>query len=231
MIQLHNVSLAYQTDATALNDITLRIEKGEFVFLTGPSGAGKTTLLRLLYGALSPTRGQVLIDGKNVSHMSASQIPHLRRSVGVVFQDFKLLPSRTVFENVAITLEVLGWGRADIGKKVMHILKQMGMESKINLTPQRLSGGEQQRVALARALVNDPKILLADEPTGNLDDANKNQILNIFKEANVRGTTVVVATHDRRLIHNTHKRLVTLSNGEMIVEQMEKEEHNGEQTH
>lgn len=226
MIQLHNVSLAYQKDATALNNITLRIEKGEFVFLTGPSGAGKTTLLRLLYGALTPTRGQVLIDGQNVSRLTPAQIPHLRRMVGVVFQDFKLLQARTVFENVAITLEVLGWGRADIGKKVMHILKQMGMESKINLTPQRLSGGEQQRVALARALVNDPKILLADEPTGNLDDANKNQILNIFKEANIRGTTVVVATHDRRLIENSHKRLVTLSKGE-IVEQMEKENISG----
>ncbi|OGR26610.1 MAG: cell division ATP-binding protein FtsE [Desulfuromonadaceae bacterium GWB2_53_15] len=222
MIQLHNVSLAYQKDATALNNITLRIEKGEFVFLTGPSGAGKTTLLRLLYGALTPTRGQVLIDGQNVSRMTSAQIPQLRRMVGVVFQDFKLLPTRTVFENVAITLEVLGWGRADIGKKVMHILKQMDMESKLNLTPQRLSGGEQQRVALARALVNDPKVLLADEPTGNLDDANKNQILNIFKEANIRGTTVVVATHDRRLIDNSHKRLVTLSKGD-IVEQVEKE--------
>jgi cell division transport system ATP-binding protein len=227
MIQLHNVSLAYQKDATALNDITLRIEKGEFVFLTGPSGAGKTTLLRLLYGALTPTRGQVLIDGQNVSRMAASHIPILRRGIGVVFQDFKLLPNRTVFENVSITLEVLGWGRADIGKKVMHMLKQMGMEGKINLTPQRLSGGEQQRVALARALVNDPKILVADEPTGNLDDANKNQILNIFKEANVRGTTVVVATHDRRLIDNCHKRLVTLNKGE-IVEQMEKEGITGE---
>src|SRR6185369_10813360 len=129
MIQLHNVSLAYQKDATALNEITLRIEKGEFVFLTGTSGAGKSTLLRLLYGALLPTRGQVLIDGQNVSRMTPLQISMLRRSVGVVFQDFKLLPNRTVFENVAITLEVLGWGRADIGKKVMHILKQMGMES------------------------------------------------------------------------------------------------------
>ncbi|MBC7962785.1 MAG: ATP-binding cassette domain-containing protein, partial [Steroidobacteraceae bacterium] len=167
-------------------------------------------------------RGEVLIDGQNVSRLPASQIPYLRRSIGVVFQDFKLLQSRTVFENVAITLEVLGWGRADIGKKTMHILKQMGIESKFNLLPQRLSGGEQQRVALARALVNDPKILLADEPTGNLDDANKNQILAIFKEANIRGTTVVVATHDRRLIEQSHKRLVTLNKGE-IVEQMEKE--------
>lgn len=228
MIQLHNVSLSFQKDATALNAIELRIEKGEFVFLTGPSGAGKTTLLRLLYGALTPTRGQVLIDGQNVSRMAASQIPHLRRMIGVVFQDFKLLPSRTVFENVSITLEVLGWGRADIGKKVMHTLKQMGMESKIHQTTERLSGGEQQRVALARALVNDPKILLADEPTGNLDDANKNQILNIFKEANVRGTTVVVATHDRRLIEHAHKRLVILNKGE-IVEQVEKETNNGDQ--
>ncbi len=222
MIQLHNVSLAYQQDASALNNIDLKIGKGEFVFLTGPSGAGKTSLLRLLYGALAPNRGQVLIDGQNITRLSVSQIPLLRRSIGVVFQDFKLLQNRTVFENVAITLEVLGWGRADIGKKTMHILKQMGIESKYNLVTQRLSGGEQQRVALARALVNDPKILLADEPTGNLDDANKNQILNIFKEANIRGTTVVVATHDRRLIEQSYKRLVTLNKGE-IVEQVEKE--------
>ncbi|MBI5483204.1 MAG: cell division ATP-binding protein FtsE [Deltaproteobacteria bacterium] len=228
MIQLHNVSMAYQQDASALNNINLKIGKGEFVFLTGPSGAGKTTLLRLLYGALSPSRGQVLIDGQNVSRLPPSQIPYLRRSVGVVFQDFKLLQTRTVFENVAITLEVLGWGRADIGKKVMHILKQMGIESKFNLLTQRLSGGEQQRVALARALVNDPKILLADEPTGNLDDANKNQILSIFREANVRGTTVVVATHDRRLIEQSHKRIVMLNKGE-IVEQMEKEKNRDDQ--
>jgi cell division transport system ATP-binding protein len=229
MIQLHNVSLAYQQDASALNDINLKIGKGEFVFLTGPSGAGKTSLLRLLYGALTPNRGQVLIDGQNVTRMTASQIPLLRRSIGVVFQDFKLLQNRTVFENVAITLEVLGWGRADIGKKTMHILKQMGIETKYNLITQRLSGGEQQRVALARALVNDPKILLADEPTGNLDDANKNQILSIFKDANIRGTTVVVATHDRRLIDQSHKRLVTLAKGE-IVEQVEKATTGDDQT-
>ncbi len=229
MIQLHNVFLSYQKDATALNNVSLRIAKGEFVFLTGPSGAGKTTLLRLLYGALTPNSGQVLVDGKNVSRMTSSQIPFLRRTIGVVFQDFKLLQNRTVFENVAITLEVLGWGRADIGKKVMHILKQMGIASKVNLTPQRLSGGEQQRVALARALVNDPKILLADEPTGNLDDDNKEQILSIFKDANARGTTVVVATHDRRLIENSHKRLVTLSKGD-IVEQVEQQEEDCRQS-
>lgn len=216
MIQFHNLSMAYQKEASALQNINFSIQKGEFVFLTGPSGAGKTTLLRLIYGALTPTRGQVLIDSQNVSRLTTAQLPFLRRTIGVVFQDFKLLQNRTVFENVAITLEVQGGGsRADIGKRVMHILRQMGMENKIHLTPPRLSGGEQQRVALARALVNDPKILLADEPTGNLDDANKQQIMNIFKEANVRGTTVVVATHDRRLIEQSHYRIIRLQHGEL----------------
>jgi cell division transport system ATP-binding protein len=216
MIQLHNVFMSYQKDVTALHGINLRVPRGEFMFLTGPSGAGKSTLLRLLYAALLPTRGQVVIDGQNLTRMTRSQIPYLRRTIGVVFQDFKLLPNRTVLENVAITLEVLGWSKQDIGKKVYHILKQMGLEHKINSTPVRLSGGEQQRVALARALVNDPKILLADEPTGNLDEENKDHILTIFREANIRGTTVVVATHDRRLIDNSHKRVVTLDKGQIV---------------
>ncbi len=225
MIQFHNVSLAYQREATALNNISLKVAKGEFVFLTGPSGAGKTTLLRLIYGALVPSRGQVLIDGQNISQLTRTELPFLRRAVGVVFQDFKLLQNRTVFDNVAIALEVQGiCNKGDIGKRVMHILRQMGMESKINLTPQRLSGGEQQRVALARALVNDPKILLADEPTGNLDEANKMQILNIFKEANIKGTTVVVATHDRRLIDNAHYRAIKLQNGMLLHEAGEGQE-------
>ncbi len=216
MIELQNVTLAYQAEAAALYNINLTIDKGEFVFITGPSGAGKSSLLRLLYGALEPTTGQVLVDGHNVSHLKPSQVPLLRRSIGVVFQDFKLLQNRTVFENVAITLEVLGWGRADIGKKTMAILKKVGIEAKYGQFPQLLSGGEQQRVALARALVNDPKILLADEPTGNLDEANKDLILSVFNEANIRGTTVVVATHDKRLIEQSHKRLVTLNKGEFV---------------
>ncbi len=216
MIQLHNVFMSYQRDATALNGVTLHIPKGDFVFLTGMSGAGKSTLLRLLYVALKPTRGQVVVDGHNITRLAPSQIPYLRRNIGVVFQDFKLLPNRTVLENVAITLEVLGWGKKEIGKKAYHILKQVGLEHKVNATPLRLSGGEQQRVALARALVNDPKILLADEPTGNLDEENKAQILNFFKEANIRGTTVVVATHDRRLIENSHKRVILLDKGHIV---------------
>jgi len=216
MIQLHNVFMSYQSDAAALNGINLRIPRGEFAFLTGVSGAGKSTLLKLLYVDLVPSRGQVLIDGQNVNRLTRRQVPYLRRTIGVVFQDFKLLGNRTVFENVAITLDVLGWSKKDIGKKVFHILKQVGLEHKINSTPIRLSGGEQQRVALARALVNDPKILLADEPTGNLDEENKEHILDIFREANIRGTTVVVATHDRRLIEHCHRRMVVLDKGQIV---------------
>jgi len=215
MIQFHNVSLAYQKEAPALDDISFKVAKGEFVFLTGPSGAGKTTLLKLVYGALRPTRGQVLINGQNISRLKSSETPFLRRSVGMVFQDFKLLPHRTVFENVAITLEAAGCFGSDASKMVMHILRQVGMEGKHAATPLRLSGGEQQRVALARALVNEPRILLADEPTGNLDEANKMQILSIFKEANIKGTTVIVATHDRRLIEQTHQRVLKLQDGQL----------------
>lgn len=216
MIQLHNVYMSYQRDAAALSSITMKVSKGEFVFLTGVSGAGKSTLMKLLYGALKPTRGQVVIDGVNITKLPSSQIPYLRRKVGVVFQDFKLLPNRTVMENVALTLEVLGWGKKDIGKRVYHLLRQVGLEHKINSTPLRLSGGEQQRVAMARALVNEPKIILADEPTGNLDEASKDQVLAILKEANIRGSTVVVATHDRRLIDNCHRRIVLLDKGHIV---------------
>jgi cell division transport system ATP-binding protein len=216
MIQLHNVFMSYQRDLPALNGVTIHVPKGDFVFLTGASGAGKSTLLKLLYGALQPTRGQVIVDGQNVTRIAPREIPYLRRSMGVVFQDFKLLPNRTVLENVAITLEVQGVGKKEIGRKVYQILKQVGLEHKLNSSPLRLSGGEQQRVALARALVNEPKILLADEPTGNLDDANKEQILTIFKEANIRGTTVVVATHDRRVIDNSYKRVIVLDKGHVV---------------
>jgi cell division transport system ATP-binding protein len=216
MIELHNVSMSYQKDASALSDINLKIDKGEFVFLTGVSGAGKSTLLKLLYGALKPTRGQVLVDGQNITRLRPSQIPLVRRKIGVVFQDFKLLPNRTVLENVALTLEVLGWSRKDIGRKVYHILKQVGLEHKIKSTPLRLSGGEQQRVALARALVNDPRIVLADEPTGNLDEDSKEQVLKILKEANIRGSTVVIASHDKRLTNDSHRRVIHLDKGQIM---------------
>lgn len=216
MIQLHNVYLSYQRDATALHNISLAFQKGSFVFLTGPSGAGKSTLLRLLYAGLKPTKGQVIMDGQNVTRMTTHQIALLRRQIGVVFQDFKLLPNRTVFENVAITLEVLGWGKKDVGKKVYHMLKQVGLEHKIHATPLRLSGGEQQRVALARALVNDPRLLLADEPTGNLDEENKQHLFRLMRDANIRGTTVVVATHDRRLLTDASQRIIGLDKGQIV---------------
>lgn len=221
MIQLHNVSVSYQGDVAALGGINLHVRKGEFLFLTGASGAGKSTLLRLIFAAVQPTSGQILIDGQNLTRMGRTQIAMLRRSIGVVFQDFKLLPNRTVFENVAITLEVLGWGQKDIGRKVFHVMKRMGLEHKLQSNPLRLSGGEQQRVALARALVNDPKILLADEPTGNLDDTNREQILEIFREANIKGTTVLVATHDRRLLDNCHKDFVVLDKGRIVEDSRE----------
>ncbi|MSM38080.1 MAG: cell division ATP-binding protein FtsE [Geobacter sp.] len=221
MIQLHNVSVSYQGDVAALGGISLHVRKGEFLFITGASGAGKSTLLRLIFAAVQPTSGQILIDGQNLTRMGRTQIAMLRRSIGVVFQDFKLLPNRTVFENVAITLEVLGWGQKDIGRKVFHVLKRMGLEHKLQSNPLRLSGGEQQRVALARALVNDPKILLADEPTGNLDDTNREQILDIFREANIKGTTLLVATHDRRLLDNCHKDFVVLEKGRIVEDSRE----------
>jgi cell division transport system ATP-binding protein len=213
MIELHNVTVQYQKDSQALSSVTLKIPKGDFVFITGTSGAGKSTLLKLVYAAVQPVSGHVLVDGQNLSRINRRQIPLLRRNVGVVFQDFKLLANRSVFENVAITLEVLGWESKDIGKKVYHILKRLGIENKMNVSPLRLSGGEQQRVALARALVNEPKILLADEPTGHLDEANKNQILAIFREANIRGTTVLIATHDKRVVNLSHNRIIHLHNG------------------
>jgi cell division transport system ATP-binding protein len=213
MIELHNVTVQYQKDSPALSSISLNIPRGDFVFLTGSSGAGKSTLLKLVYGAVEPVRGHIVVDGQNLTRLPRKQIPYLRRNIGVVFQDFKLLNSRSVFDNVALTLEVLGWESKDIGKKVFHILKRLGIEHKKDVAPLRLSGGEQQRVALARALVNDPKILLADEPTGNLDDSNKDQILNIFREANIKGTTVLIASHDRRVLRSMHGRVVHLEKG------------------
>ncbi len=215
MIQLHNVSVTYQQDVCALSGVSLMIPRGDFVFLTGASGAGKSTLLKLLYAEIAPSHGQIIIDNQNVSRLTRSELPYLRRTIGIVFQDFRLLPNRTVMENVAITLEVLGIGRKEIGERVSRILKQVGLEQRMQATPCRLSGGEQQRVALARALVNEPKILLADEPTGNLDDENKALILSILAEANCRGTTIIVASHDLRLVAASNKRAVTLERGEI----------------
>jgi cell division transport system ATP-binding protein len=216
MIQIYNVGRAYQKDFAALDDITLKIPKGDFVYITGPSGAGKSTLLKLLYGAEKPNRGQILIDGQNLTRMSPVRISLLRRRMGLVFQDFKLLTTRTIFENVAFPLEIQGKKRFEISKKVYQTLKQVGLEHKLQRRPLELSGGEQQRVAIARALVVDPMVLLADEPTGNLDPEVTVEILELFRGANARGTTVLLATHDREMVRRFPRRLVVLEGGRLV---------------
>lgn len=215
MIQLYNLSKSYSKDGNALEDINLKIPKGDFVYITGPSGAGKSTLMKLLYVAERPTRGQILINGQNVTRMGSSKVPFLRRQLGIVFQDFKLIQSRTIFENVAFPLEVRGRKRYEVGKKVYQMLKNVGLEHKLTKHPLELSGGEQQRVAIARALVMEPLVLLADEPTGNLDPEVTLDIMDLFKGANARGTTVLLATHDRDMIRRFPRRQIRLENGRL----------------
>ncbi|MCK5826609.1 MAG: cell division ATP-binding protein FtsE [Desulfuromusa sp.] len=220
MIQLYNVSKKYSGDAAAaLKDLTLKVGKGEFLYITGASGAGKTTLLRMLYAAEKPTRGQILIDRQNVSRIRSRQIPFLRRKIGVVFQDFKLLQSRTVYENVAFALEAQGKKRYEVSKKVYQVLKEVGLEHRLQRKPLELSGGEQQRIAIARALVVDPLILLADEPSGNLDQTVTFEIMDLFKRANARGTTVLLATHDHSLNQRFPRRVLTLDQGVLVGDQ------------
>ena len=194
-------------------DINLKIEKGDFVFITGPSGAGKTTLLRLIYGDDRPDRGQILVHGINLLTIRKSKIPYLRRHLGIIFQDFKLLNKRTVYENVAFSLKVTGTPPNELKKKTWNALKTVGLTKKQDFIPSRLSGGEQQRVAIARAMINDPLILLADEPTGNLDPEITRDIMILFRSINLRGTTVVIATHNKELLRNTDQRIIYLHNG------------------
>ena len=219
MIQLFHVSKKYPGDAYALADVNLSIAKGEFVFLTGPSGAGKTTLLKLIFAAERASSGQILVGGRNVARLKASAIPFLRRTIGVVFQDFKLLPHRTIADNVSFTLDVLGVPRRDSRRRVLAMLRQVGLQHKADSYPPRLSGGEQQRVAIARALVNDPTILLADEPTGNLDPGLTLEIMDLLRDFSARGTTVVVATHDRSLLERYQKRTIALVGGRITSDE------------
>jgi cell division transport system ATP-binding protein len=212
MIQLFHVSKYFGAIA-ALKEVNVRIRKGEFVFLTGPSGAGKTTLLRLMFGAEQPTEGQILINGINLSRVAGSRLDLLRRKMGFVFQDFKLLNRRTVLQNVALASEVAGEKWAITRKKTHQLLRAVGLAAKENAYPLELSGGEQQRVAIARAMINDPLILLADEPTGNLDPEITKDIMILFRSINLRGTTVVIATHNKELLRNTDQRIVFLQNG------------------
>jgi len=213
MIRVFHLYKSYLPTVAVLQDVSFTLEAGDFVFLTGPSGAGKTTLLRLLFAAERPKSGQILINGKNITSFSRRQIAHVRRSIGVVFQDFKLITYRTVFDNVALVLEIIGTPRNEIKKRVWKVLKMVGIEQKLYRYPLELSGGEQQRVAIARALVNDPQIILADEPTGNLDFEITTEIMNIFNNVNAQGTTVMVATHNQLLLQKFKRKVFTLHNG------------------
>ena len=216
MIETVGLGKSYERgELFALRDLTLKVDKGEFVFLTGPSGAGKSTLLRLLLVQERPTEGEVIVNGRNLARLTRNEIQAYRRTVGFVFQDFKLIAAKTVFENVSFALRVLGMPIEQQRRKTYQVLKWVGLQHRLNAFPTELSGGEQQRVAIARALVNEPHLVLADEPTGNLDPDLSLEIMNLFRDMNSRGTTVLVATHDRELIRWVGRRVIQLEHGRM----------------
>lgn len=214
IIRTFHVSRSYGAKS-ALSDITLDILKNEFLFITGPSGAGKTTLLKLMYLGEPVSEGQILVDGINLSRIHPRRIPYLRRKFGIVFQDYKLIPTETIFENIALVLEALGKKRSLVHKKVRSLLRTVGMEDRSNAFPPSLSGGEQQRIAVARAVAGDPKIILADEPTGSLDADSAGVIVNLFRTFHSRGATVIIATHDMELISQIQGRVIHLKDGRL----------------
>ncbi len=216
MIQLVGVSKVYHNNFEALNDINLHIGKEEFIFIVGPSGSGKTTLMKLLYREELPTSGQVIIDKINVGQLKSYQVPYLRRNMGVVFQDFKLLPKRTVWENIAFAMQVVGHPRSMIRRHVSLALELVGLQKKADSFPNDLSGGEQQRACIARAIVNNPPLLIADEPTGNLDPATSWEIINLLDKINKRRTTVIVTTHNKNIVDIMRKRVIALEAGRII---------------
>ena len=216
MIEAAHLSKQYSRGVYALRDLSISIDKGEFIFLTGPSGAGKSTLLRLLLRQETPSDGRLVVGGRDLARLSLRQVQAYRRSLGFVFQDFKLLPTKTVIENVSFVPRVLGMAETQQQRRTFQVLKWVGLQHRMNAFPMELSGGEQQRIAIARALVNEPQLVLADEPTGNLDPDLSLEIMNLFREINARGTTVVVATHDRELIRRVGRRSLTLDHGRIV---------------
>lgn len=222
MIVFENVTKIYDPDVVGLQDFNCHIAKGEFVFLVGPSGSGKSTLIRLVLKEMEPNKGRILVAGRNLSTLRRNKIPLLRRNIGCVFQDFKLLPEKTVYENVAYALEVVGESRRAIRRKVPEIINLVGLQDKMNSLPHEISGGEQQRVSVARAFVNHPPLLLADEPTGNIDPETSVGIMQLLVRINRTGTTVLIATHDREMVNRMRRRVLQLDGGRLI-----RDEHRG----
>lgn len=221
MIELNNVVKSYETGNKALNGVDLKIEDGEFVFLVGPSGSGKTTIIKLLTGELKPTSGTVHVNGYQLDKIKKSSVPYMRRTLGVVFQDFRLIENKTVYDNVAFAMRVIGASTKEINKRVPYVLDLVGLDNKSRRLPDELSGGEQQRVAIARALINNPAMIIADEPTGNLDPQRSYEIMMLLEQINALGTTVMVVTHERELVNRFTKRVVVIDEGKVISDGMD----------
>ncbi|WP_188206693.1 cell division ATP-binding protein FtsE [Alkalibacillus aidingensis] len=223
MIEMKSVYKVYDNGVTALDGVDLNIDQGEFVYVVGPSGAGKTSFIKMMYREEVPTKGKVYVNKVDVGNIKERNVPYLRRDIGVIFQDFKLLPKLTAYENVAFALEVIEENPRKIRRKVMDVLDRVGLKHKARFVPAQLSGGEQQRVAIARAIVNNPKLIIADEPTGNLDPDTSWEIMKIFDEVNASGTTLVMATHSKEIVNTIRKRVIAMEKGQIV-----RDEHRGE---
>ncbi len=216
MIEFKDVTVVYDKDIVGLDNVSFKINDGEFVFLVGKTGAGKSSAIKLLTGEIKPTKGDVIVDGIIVNALRRSKIPYLRRAQGVVFQDFRLLPNKTVYENVAFAMEIIGKKKKEIKRKVPKILELVGLSERAKNYPNEISGGEQQRVSIARALVNSPSLIIADEPTGNLDVETSNEVMKLFDEINKMGTTIVMVTHSEKIVNDMQKRVIQLENGSIV---------------
>ncbi|MBU8688050.1 cell division ATP-binding protein FtsE [Priestia megaterium] len=220
MIEMQNVYKTYPNGVKAINGISIKINQGEFAYIVGPSGAGKSTFIKMMYREEKPSSGNIIVNGANVAKIKDSRVPIFRRHIGVVFQDFKLLPKLTVFENIAFALEVIEQSPEEIKKRVLEVLELVKLKGKMDSFPDELSGGEQQRVSIARSIVNSPKVVIADEPTGNLDPETSWEIMDIFEEINKRGTTILMATHNREIVNTIRKRVIAIENGNVVRDEV-----------